>query len=226
MRASWAAPAYFGARPRGSGAETCTDREENAIDPPYSSNSSRLAADPDGMTRSACYALAVSVLFFGASACSSSGDAGPRSREALHKADPLQYGCAYVSVKHSSYGTYSSTDKTPQCTQGERCDELKSPDSYRAYAGDNAFDSSEYFDKEVNFTGTCAQQTALPVPGPSSKCYAAPYLCDHDPNCMAIRDCVTTCGTDAGCSAECIANGDYTAASNFRASLECEPTKN
>ncbi len=177
------------------------------------------------MIRSACHALALSALLLGASGCSSSGDAGPRSREALHKADNLQFGCAYVRVKHSSYGTASSTDKTPECLEGERCDELKSPDSYQAYAGGNAYDSSEYFDKEVNFTGTCAQQAPLPVPGPSSKCYAAPYLCDHDPNCTAIRDCVTTCGDDAGCSAECIANGDYTAAYNFRATLECESGK-
>src|ERR1700738_796117 len=109
------------------------------------------------MTRSAEHALAVallSLLSFAASACSSSSDLGPRSRDALRKAEPLQFGCAYVTVEYSSYGTSSSTTKTPQCKQGYRCDQLnRTPDSYTDYAGDNAFHSGKYVTEEVNFTG-------------------------------------------------------------------------
>lgn len=155
--------------------------------------------------------------------CSSSdGDSSPATHELLYRAAPLQFGCTYTQSTHSSYGTSSRTEKIPKCTEGVRCDDLYTPDSTTDYAGGNAFYESVQFDDRVNFVGTCAVHT--PVPGVKNAfegCYAAPYLCEIDPNCQAIIDCLKACADDTTCGQACTANGEAGASHNLSKVLEC-----
>lgn len=153
-----------------------------------------------------------------ATGCSNETD--PTSTEALRKAEPLAYGCAFVEINIGSYGTASSKTKTPKCTQGIRCDELQTPDSSYDYIGGASFYSSTTYDDRHTFVGTCDDQEPLTNEANGFEpCYAAPALCMRDPNCLAMRDCVSGCGTDDSCTQRCLQNG-Y-GASNLVASAKC-----
>lgn len=69
----------------------------------------------------------------------------------------------------------------------------------------------------TNFIGTCGEHDELP----SDSCVAAATLCLRDANCIAIRDCVVTCGKDEACLEMCLTEGEPFAEDNFHQSIEC-----
>jgi hypothetical protein len=163
--------------------------------------------------------------------CTADEEPDPTSREALQKAEPLKFGCSFVREEYSSFGTYSETKRTPDCSTLMSCSELDSPDSYRASLGDQSYYSSTIFKERVDFIGTCAEHEPISCEYletgnecdacAARSCCAPNYLCDHDPNCIAITDCLKNCKEDRDCQNRCLHNGEYSAAKNLRAAVTC-----
>jgi len=156
----------------------------------------------------------------------SSAAVDPSAREALIKAEPLAYGCAYVRSESSSYNDESlgASDETPGCDDGFRCDELDRNDhTGQSVIAGGIYSSHTYYAHPKPFLGTCAERgepiaASFPTQEP---CDMASFLCSIDPNCLAIRDCVVACQENGLCRNRCFWNGDTRASSNLAATAEC-----
>ena len=169
-----------------------------------------------------------------AGGCGASDEpADPTSAEALRKADPVTVSCSYVQTFSSSYGTASSSKDTPEC-DNTRCGDVRDPnDDYVAYGGGAEYVGYTYNHDMVSFVGTCSgPRTAISCDDMkndgdacdaclASSCCTSVFLCEHDPNCQAISDCVTTCKEDTACGQRCVDNGEPTASKSFAGTVEC-----
>jgi hypothetical protein len=159
-------------------------------------------------------------------ACATEEEApDPTSVAALRKAPSLQSGCSYVEHEASSFGSSFETSDTPRCSLLS-CAELSPPSDYVAYAGgSDLYESRTYYFDKVDFLGTCDDPQPISCEGRAGadaceQCVvehdcAALVLCESDPNCVAITDCIGGCREDQACASRCLQNGDYYARKNL-----------
>lgn len=160
--------------------------------------------------------------------CASEGEADPlsdpTSRESLRKAEPLATGCTYVKRYKSSYGTVTDVEVTPGCMMGTCSLPRPESDAMSDGAGGVFTSFTEYTDA-VEFIGTCEDHEPITCEGRTgvdacescvleSACSAL-ILCEKDPNCLAIADCLQGCADDEACGARCLENGDELASANL-----------
>jgi hypothetical protein len=185
------------------------------------------------MVTSSRFSTAVLFSFLALAGCRAD-EAGtdPTSREALQKAEPLSYGCSYVHVEQSSYGTASSTDAYPACEDNVRCRDLEEPASEYVPFGDSAYQARTRFEERVDFIGTCKDQTPISCEAyltsgdacdacVARACCSPVFLCDNDPNCGAVLECLEECGHDESCVQRCLDNGDSDAVTNLLDGVQC-----
>lgn len=165
-------------------------------------------------------------------ACSSTTETDPTSSAALKKAEPLAYGCAFEQTSSTRIDGFKiGSRKEHVCSTSVRCDELKPISDIYGYGGGSTYSVSTTNSDFVDFTGTCADPQPISCDDYrdgdacdeclAAKCCAATYLCDHDPNCQAIGDCIKGCGDDQRCTARCFSEGYYDAGKNLRAFGAC-----
>jgi hypothetical protein len=177
-------------------------------------------------------ALAASVVL-PVSGCSGSSNAAPdpTSREALTKAPPMESGTTCTKVEISSYGTAHSHDETPVCLQaGGDCEKMHGSEA-SDYGGGAAYNDFVSYKDVKWFEGTCADQKPISCAQRSAnddcgacqykECCAPVAICEDDPNCVAVVDCVTACKADTACVGRCIQNGEPRATSNLKAAVQC-----
>jgi hypothetical protein len=170
------------------------------------------------------------VLLAAFSACGSPDDMDPTSPEALKRAPPLQFGTSCTHVQISSYGTSKSHTETPRCFDGSDCGKLGSSEGI-GIGGGATYSSYSYYKDVRWFEGTCSNPKPVtcdqrPVHNACegcqyTKCCVSVALCQDDPNCLAIADCVVACKNDTTCSTRCQKNGERRASANFSAVLKC-----
>lgn len=167
------------------------------------------------------------------SGCSGSSDAppDPTSKESLTKAPPMEFGTTCTKLDNSSYGTAHSHDETPMCLQGGGdCGELHSS-SDSAFGGGAAYGDFVTYKDVKWFEGTCADQKPISCDQrpANTDCETCQYeecctpvaLCEDDPNCIAIADCVTGCKGDTACTRRCLEHGEPRATSSLERAVEC-----
>lgn len=173
----------------------------------------------------------VSLLSFGCSSGSHEVDA--TSKEALQKAPPIQYGCKYTEESSNSVDGYSiGTNRRPMCSMGTRCSDVGSPkDDIGGYHGGSTYSTSSHYAGRTDFVGTCDAPQPITCDDYESgdtcdqcigkSCCAPAFLCEHDPNCKAVVDCVNDCKDDTACTQRCADNGEPHAVENLRALAQC-----
>jgi hypothetical protein len=180
------------------------------------------------------FKLLALTMFVLTQACSGSSSPDPTSREALTKAKPLKWGTTCVEHDSSSYdtgsGSFSTTTTTQQCKYQVDCKTLDaSPDRWNSSGGvlnsDTSFTDVKYFE------GTCDDQHPVSCDDRKrnnncdacqyDKCCAFVALCEDDPNCTAIVDCIDACKDDQACAQRCVNNGDRIASTNLTAAVTC-----
>jgi hypothetical protein len=170
------------------------------------------------------------VLLAALAACGPSNDADPTSREALAKAPPFQFGTTCTKVESSSYGTAQSRTETPRCFDGYDCGKF-APSEGIGIGGGATYHSYSYHKDIQWFEGTCKNPKPVtcnerPVRSACegcqyTSCCVSVALCQDDPNCLAIADCVAVCKNDVACATRCQKNGERTASEHFSAFLKC-----
>lgn len=162
--------------------------------------------------------------------CSSeSATADPTSSQALKKADPIEVSCSYTSHISGSEGG-SDLD---ECNN-TRCSDVQDPD-YTDLSIDIGDYTTGYYTDKVDYLGDCESGTRTKISCDdlasdgdacdacvAKSCCTSAFLCNHDPNCQAIADCINNdCNNDESCMQRCIENGDYEAAKSFKDTLSC-----
>ncbi len=183
------------------------------------------------MHPSVYFVFFVSLVSFGCS--SGSHDVDATSKEALQKAPPIQYGCTYTE-ESSNYvdGNSIGANSRPMCSMGKRCSEVGSPDDdIGGYAGGSTYRTSSSYAGKTDFVGTCDAPRPISCDDYDNgdacdqclgkSCCSPAFLCEHDPNCKAIVDCVSNCKNDAACTQRCADNGEPSAFENLRALAKC-----
>lgn len=183
-------------------------------------------------------ALAGSFLLLGAASlaslgCSADERIDPTSPEALLRAEPLQYGCSYVH-RESTLGIGGREDETttPRCSPERRCEDVTPPSSFHYGVGSDGYSSYDFYEDKVDFIGTCDDPHPVSCEDltesgdectacQARSCCAPVYLCEHDPNCVAILECLDGCKEDSACQNRCVANAEYHARSNLAAAVQC-----
>ena len=174
--------------------------------------------------------FALSIAACGSDPDSSTPEADPASPELLKKADTISLGCSYV--EHETFyadGTARPTE-TPKC-EDVPCDAVRDYESDTMSIGGSVIGSSKFAMNKEEFVGTCSDRTPIKCDedaggDPCAQCAAksccrSTFLCDHDPNCGAIIDCIVACDQDDACVDRCMINGDWRAAENLRAAFTC-----
>lgn len=182
--------------------------------------------------RLAALATMLAAALVGSTGCAPDDDVDPTSASALRRAEPLAFGCTYVREDYSSYGTASSTKRTPACTTGLRCEELETPDSDHAYVGGGSYFGVTLLEDRSDFIGTCddpqpisceyLEETGNACDACLAKsCCLYTFLCDQDPNCHAIIECIDGCKDDEACQTRCVTNGERTASNHLVEAASC-----
>ena len=135
-------------------------------------------------------------------------------------------------VKHAS--TRIDVDVTnsaePYCSDMGDCSQIDEGRFAEAAAG-TTIDSDTWYSDVKYFEGTCDD----PHPGSCDdrerkddcdacqydRCCAPVALCEDDPNCGAIVDCVLGCKNDQACARRCVSNGETNAREHFSAAMKC-----
>ena len=178
-----------------------------------------------------CFAsLAVTILVSAIGLGCAATPVDPTSREALQKAPPMAFGTTCTKVEYSSYGSSTSHSETPVCLDNWDCGTMDSSSARDYAAGADYYGDTHYADVAF-FEGTCAEKKPITCderPAANdcdtcqySQCCTRVALCEDDPNCVAIADCVNTCKDDQACATRCLNNGDSTASSNLKAAAQC-----
>ena len=168
--------------------------------------------------------LVLAVLAVGCSS-SSSETADPTSAAALKKADSIEVSCSYT--EHYSSDGYGAVD-TPSC-DNRMCLAVEADENSVDFG-----DGSSMYDTDLQqFLGSCTGERT-PVSCDdfandgdacdaclAAHCCISTFLCNHDPNCQAISDCVTSCKDDSTCAQRCVENGDYQASKDFTGTVQC-----
>ena len=181
--------------------------------------------------KTSTFAFAIPLLAAFALGCSAAAPPDPTSVESLHKAPPMAFGTTCTKVEDSSYGTSSSHEETPVCLEGGgNCGALKSS-SGSDFGGGAAYNGFTGYKDVKWFEGTCADQKPItcdqrPVKNDCDACQYAKCcdrvaLCEDDPNCVAIVDCVSGCKKDEACANRCLDHGDLLAKLNVQAAITC-----
>ena len=153
----------------------------------------------------------------------------PTSAQALKKAEPLEVSCSYE--EHIS-GSAGGSD-LDQCEE-QRCNDVKDPD-FSGVSIEIGDYTTGYNHDKVDYVGGCGSSTRTKVTCDdlasdgdgcdacvAKSCCTSVFLCDHDPNCGAITDCINNeCKDDESCMKRCIDNGEPSAAESFKAALSC-----
>lgn len=177
------------------------------------------------------FVVSWSFLLLAATACSSSDapdDADGFSSQA--NSPPFRYGNTCTKVVSSSYGTASAETKTPLCLEQRACwDDVPAPT--HTYDGTASYSRRTYYTDVVWFEGTCEDPRPVSCdtrPRPNSCadcqydiCCGSVAVCEDDPNCVAIDECIVACGTDTSCVRACSQRGDRVASENHARALDC-----
>jgi hypothetical protein len=117
-----------------------------------------------------------------------------------------------------------STTVTHLCLDEQDCSTLNDS-SYGTVVSGSALSTYTVYDRLTLFEGTCAKSVAISCANrhASDACETCLYticceraaLCEDDPNCVAITDCVVQCGADSSCGDQCVTRGDAVASANF-----------
>lgn len=183
------------------------------------------------MHPSVYFVFFVSLFSLGCSSGSHEVDA--TSKEALQLAPPIQYGCTYTE-RSDNYvgGDLIGTNSQPMCSMDKRCSEVGAPHGdIGGYAGGSTYRTSSSYVGRTDFVGTCDAPQPIACDDYANRdtcdqcigksCCAPAFLCEHDPNCKAIVDCITNCKEDAACTQRCADNGEPSAIANLRALAHC-----
>lgn len=176
--------------------------------------------------------LATALVATSTYACASSDGSetdGP-GRNSLIKAPPFRYGNTCTKVVASAVATASDEKRTPLCLEQRACwDDVPKPSTVPV--GSATYHSRTYYKDVAWFEGTCEHQVpvACDARPRASACAACKYaiccgsvaVCEDDPNCVAIEECITACGGDADCTTSCRTRGDDVAATNHSRALSC-----
>lgn len=171
-----------------------------------------------------------SVLLISFSLGCGDGPPDPTSSEVLRKAPAMAFGTTCTKVDDDSYGTSSSHKEEKMCMAQYDCADIDG-NSATAYGGGATYNGSTYYKNVQWFEGTCddPQPVTCDERPAADDCQACQYayccgpvaVCEDDPNCMAINDCVIACKDDAPCVQRCVFNGDEKASRNIRTAAAC-----
>jgi hypothetical protein len=175
---------------------------------------------------------AIATLFALGCSAAASGPPDPTSREVLQKAPEFKWGTTCTRVESSSYGTASDRTETPRCFDKLDCNDFESEEAI-GYGGGATYNSYSYWKDVKYFTGTCADPTPVtcderPV-AEGDACARCQYdhccgqvaVCEDDPNCVAVNDCLVGCKTDEKCAQGCLSNGEYSAVKRLKSAYRC-----
>jgi hypothetical protein len=156
-----------------------------------------------------------------------SGESGATS---LVKAPPFRYGNTCTMVRSSSVGTASGQQRTPLCLEQQACyDDVPEPSA--TAVGSSVYRSRTWYEDVIWFEGTCENNVLVSCDArPSADaCAACKYaaccgsvaVCEDDPNCVALHECITACGTEADCATSCRARAEDVAERNHARATTC-----
>jgi len=116
------------------------------------------------------------------------------------------------------------------CLELQDCADLEDSTGY-GYGGGATFNSSTDYRNIEWFEGDCSDKRAIscddrPQPNACASCQyksccSEVAICEDDPNCLAINDCVGACKNDDACVKSCLDRGESHAAKNLVRAATC-----
>ena len=174
--------------------------------------------------------LALVLLTTSACASSDGGRADGLAGDSMRESQPFRYGNTCTKVFASSYGTASDEMRTPLCLEQQACwDDVPAPKA--TTIGSSTYHGRTWYEDVVWFEGTCEQHVPVSCDARPretacasckySACCGSVAVCEDDPNCVTLDDCMAACGFDADCATSCRVRGDSVAAKNHSRAMTC-----